>query len=68
MIDGKKIQAIFGFATIKAFDFLVVSLEDDVTAIINDVAHILHNEVFRWGLGNSGQCNKNLGASFLLVW
>jgi hypothetical protein len=24
--------------------------------------------VYRWGFGESGQCNKNLGASFLLVY
>lgn len=36
--------------------------------LINDVAKVLHGEVFRWGFGNSGQCNKNLGASFLMVY
>jgi len=68
MVDGKKVQAIFGFAKIGDFDFLVSSLDDDVCQIINNVAAVVHSEVFRWGLGNSGQCNKNLGASFLLVW
>ena len=29
---------------------------------------VLHNEVFRWGFGDSGQCNKNLGATFLMVF
>ena len=36
--------------------------------LINDVANVLHGEVFRWGFGDSGQCNKNLGAAFLMVF
>jgi len=36
--------------------------------LINDVAQVVHNEVFRWGFGDSGQCNKNLGAAFLMVY
>jgi hypothetical protein len=36
--------------------------------LINDVAAVLHGEVFRWGFGESGQCNKNLGSAFLMVF
>lgn len=36
--------------------------------LINDVARVLHDEVYRWGFGDSGQCNKNLGAAFLMVF
>jgi len=37
-------------------------------SLINDVAAVLHDEVFRWGFGDSGQCNKNLGGAFLMVF
>jgi len=36
--------------------------------LINDVAAVLHGETFRWGFGDSGQCNKNLGGAFLMVF
>lgn len=36
--------------------------------LINDVARVLHDEVYRWGYGTSGQCNKNLGPAFLMVF
>jgi len=36
--------------------------------LINDVAKVVHNEVFRWGHREHGQCNKNNGGSFLMVY
>lgn len=36
--------------------------------LINDVARVVHDEVYRWALGDSGQCNKNLGGAFLMVF
>ena len=36
--------------------------------LINDVANVVHSEVFRWGYGDRGQCNKNLGSAFLMVF
>jgi hypothetical protein len=36
--------------------------------LINDVARVVHDEVYRWALGDHGQCNKNLGAAFLMVF
>ena len=36
--------------------------------LINDVARVVHDEVYRWALGDHGQCNKNLGPAFLMVF
>ena len=36
--------------------------------LINDIAAVLHEEVYRWGYEESGQCNKNLGGAFLMVY
>jgi|AntAceMinimDraft_5_1070358.scaffolds.fasta_scaffold29651_2 class 3 adenylate cyclase len=39
-------------------------LGDDIMEFINDVASVVHENVSAWG----GQCNKNLGGSFLMTW
>ena len=65
---GKSIYAIFAFVEIHEFDRLINCLKEDVINMINDVAVVVHEEVKRWGYVSSGQCNKNLGASFLMVW
>ncbi len=67
-VPGKKVYALFGFAGINEFDHLLQSLDKEVMTFINDIAFVLHNEVNRWGLGDSGQCNKNLGGAFLMVF
>ena len=67
-VPGKNVFALFAFATITDFDHALKGLEGDVMILINDVASVLHNEVFRWGLGDSGQCNRNLGSSFIMVF
>ncbi len=67
-VPGKKVYALFGFAGINDFGHLLQSLDKEVMTLINDIAFVLHNEVYRWGLGDSGQCNKNLGGSFLMVF
>mmetsp|Transcript_21490 Transcript_21490/g.26367 ORF Transcript_21490/g.26367 Transcript_21490/m.26367 type:complete len:559 (-) Transcript_21490:2385-4061(-) len=67
-VPGKQVYALFGFAAINDFSYLLRSLDTDVMNLINDVAKVIHNEVYRWGLGDSGQCNKNLGAAFLMVY
>jgi hypothetical protein len=67
-VPGKLVYALFGFASIDAFNQLLRSLDQDVMILINDVANIVHSEVFRWGYGDRGQCNKNLGSSFLMVF
>jgi hypothetical protein len=37
---------------------------DKIMDFINDVARVVHDNVTSWG----GQCNKNLGGSFLMTW
>jgi hypothetical protein len=54
-VPGKSVYALFGFAYINDFDRILMSLQDDVMALINSVANVLHGEVFRWGFGDSGE-------------
>lgn len=67
-VPGKSVYALFGFAAINGFDFALQRLGGEIMILINDVAAVLHGEVFRWGFGDSGQCNKNLGSAFLMVF
>lgn len=67
-VPGKRVYALFGFIAINDFSMLLTALENDVMVLINDVARVMHDEVYRWALGDSGQCNKNLGAAFLMVF
>eukprot|EP00547_Thalassionema_nitzschioides_P007024 CAMPEP_0194206706 /NCGR_PEP_ID=MMETSP0156-20130528/5658_1 /TAXON_ID=33649 /ORGANISM="Thalassionema nitzschioides, Strain L26-B" /LENGTH=1220 /DNA_ID=CAMNT_0038933299 /DNA_START=87 /DNA_END=3746 /DNA_ORIENTATION=- len=67
-VPGKSVYALFGFAAISDFDYTLRQLGGDVMILINDVATVLHGEVFRWAWADSGQCNKNLGAAFLMVY
>ncbi|KAL3919242.1 MAG: hypothetical protein SGILL_003851 [Bacillariaceae sp.] len=67
-VPGKSVYALFAFAAINGFDHALKCLAGDVMILINDVAQVLHGEVFRWGFGDSGQCNKNLGNAFLMVF
>lgn len=67
-VPGRMVYALFGFAAIKGFDHMLRSLGEDIMVLINDVAAVLHGECYRWGFGDSGQCNKNLGAAFLMVY
>lgn len=63
-----KIHAIFGFVGISDYSFLLNTLKRDIMLVINSVASVVHSEVYRWGLNGSGQCNRNLGNSFLMVF
>jgi class 3 adenylate cyclase len=67
-VPGKRVYALFGFVAINYFGRMLRVLEQDTLALINDVAKVVHDEVFRWALGDSGQCNKNLGGAFLMVF
>jgi hypothetical protein len=67
-VPGKSVYALFAFAAINGFDHALRNLGGDVMVLINDIANVLHGEVFRWGFGDSGQCNKNLGGAFLMVF
>ncbi len=67
-VPGRNVFALFAFAAITDFDYALKNLGGDVMILINDVASVLHGEVYRWGLGNSGQCNRNLGSAFFMVF
>jgi len=67
-IPGKQVYALFGFIGINDFSKQLRALEGDVMILINDVARVVHDEIYRWALGDSGQCNKNLGSAFLMVF
>ncbi|GKY91659.1 hypothetical protein MPSEU_000137800 [Mayamaea pseudoterrestris] len=66
-VPGKRVYALFGFVAVNDFS-RVLDLGNDVLILINDVAKVVHEEVYRWALGDSGQCNKNLGGAFLMVF
>mmetsp|Transcript_16939 Transcript_16939/g.39621 ORF Transcript_16939/g.39621 Transcript_16939/m.39621 type:complete len:875 (+) Transcript_16939:288-2912(+) len=61
---GKLIYAAFGFCDIHEFDHLTDKLEVQIMDFVNDVATVVHEQVHTW----AGQCNKNLGNSFLMTW
>lgn len=67
-LPGKRVYALFGFVQINHFDRHLRALESEVMILINDVARVVHDEVYRWALNDSGQCNKNLGGMFLMVF
>lgn len=67
-VPGKRVYALFGFVAINGFGDQLRRLDRDVMILINDVARVVHDEVYRWALGDHGQCNKNLGDAFLMVF
>lgn len=68
-VPGRSVYALFGFVAIGEFDNAVRNLGGDIMPLINDIAAVLHGEVARWGFGDSGgECNKNLGGAFLMVF
>lgn len=67
-VPGKRVYALFGFVAINDFSRQLRALDRDVMILINDVSRVVHDEVYRWSLGGSGQCNKNLGKAFLMVF
>lgn len=66
--SGKCVYAIFAFAAIADFKQLSRKLGRDIMILINNVASVLHEEIYRWGFGKSGQVNRNLGSSFFMVF
>ena len=55
-VPGKAVYALFAFATIDNFQGHLHALKGDIMILINDIAAVLHEEVYRWGLGDSGTC------------
>ena len=67
-VPGKQVYALFAFVGIGGYSQLLRDLDRDVMILINDIASVVHDEIYRWALGEHGQCNKNNGPSFLMVW
>jgi len=67
-VPGKEVYALFSFVAINDFSHILKALDQEVVRLINEVAKVVHNEVFRWGYNDRGQCNKNNGGTFLMVY
>lgn len=67
-VPGKIVYAVFAFVAISNFDQSLLALGGDIMILINDVAAILHREALRWSLAETGECNKNMGSVFLMVY
>lgn len=64
MIEGRKMEAIFGFCDIRNFTDATEILKEKVMVFVNQIAEIVHGTVDQF----SGSANKNIGDAFLLVW
>ena len=62
--ESKRVVSIFGFCSLKRMDKLITQLETGVMGFINQVAELVHEEVYT----HCGSPNKNIGEAFLLVW
>lgn len=64
MVPGRKVQAVFGFCDIRNFMVTTEVLREEVMLYVNEIANIVHTQVS----AHSGNANRNMGDSFLLVW
>jgi len=64
-VAGRRVYALFGFCGITDFPHLLRNLDQDVMNLINDVAKIVHEEVYRWGLGDSGTYQLSFSTLFI---
>ncbi|CAM9613903.1 unnamed protein product [Ectocarpus fasciculatus] len=64
LIPGVRVYAIFGFCDIHHFEEVNEKLGKEIMSFVNTIAAIVHKKVHDW----AGQCNKNLGNAFLVVW
>lgn len=64
MLQGKKIEAIFGFCYIRHFTEINEVLQEKTMIFVNKISEIVHSSIDKFG----GITNKNLGDCFLLVW
>ena len=64
LLPGVRVYVIVGFCDIHHFEEVLVKLTDDVLTFVNTIAEIVHENVAHWG----GQCNKNLGNAFVILW
>jgi len=63
-LPGQRVYAIVGFCDIHHFEDVLAALAADVLPFVNSIANIVHSAVHTW----KGQCNKNLGNAFVIVW
>ena len=64
LLPGIRIYAVIGFCDIHHFEDINQLLTNDVLVFVNTIAEIVHSRVHYWG----GQCNKNLGNAFVIIW
>jgi class 3 adenylate cyclase len=64
LLPGVRVYAIFGFCAIHDFEFATQQLSNEVLTFVNKIAEIVHSNIHNW----RGQCNKNLGNAFIVVW
>jgi len=64
MIPGTKVEAIYGFCSIRNFTDVTEVLQEKTSVFVNKVAEIVHKTVDSY----LGAPNKNIGEAFLLVW
>lgn len=64
LLPGIRVYGIVGFCDIHHFENIIQMLSNDVLTFVNTIAEIVHSSVHYWG----GQCNKNLGNAFVIVW
>ena len=64
LLPGIRVYCIVGFCDIHHFEDVLQSLSQDVLIFVNIIASIVHSSVEHWG----GQCNKNLGNAFVIIW
>mmetsp|Transcript_3027 Transcript_3027/g.6747 ORF Transcript_3027/g.6747 Transcript_3027/m.6747 type:complete len:703 (+) Transcript_3027:449-2557(+) len=67
-VPGKAVYALFAFVYIDKFQKHLHALRGDIMILINDIAAVLHEEVYRWAYAERGECNKNLGGAFFMVY
>lgn len=64
MLEGKKVNAIFGFCYIRHFPEINEALQEKTIIFVNQISEIVHSAVDKFG----GITNKNIGDCYLLVW
>ena len=64
LLPGIRVYVIVGFCDIHHFEECLVQLSDGILTFVNTIASIVHESVCAW----DGQCNKNLGNAFVILW
>lgn len=64
LLPGVRVYVVVGFCDIHHFDEVLVKLNDGILTFVNTVASVVHESVVHW----DGQCNKNLGQAFVILW